>query len=264
MLGQTMVGGKVVMMRKWDVKKGVELLVNEKITGAGGYVSSRPCLSFYYSHYFAGFESGAVHWHGFLLTSLSLSSRLSVPSIALDLLENDEFLKTEMHLESISYGGAPAPPQIAQSIPKLPGGNVGKYVSISYHLTSCLRPLLYAYTIGPPAVKVSVTLGQLCLEIDADLRARANERRSFDLRMQRLRSYGDNGWRCELSWRRFKCPSVIDVSDCRFYRSLSTEELTWPNLCVIRGLPLPTTDVLIIDPKTQQQVPVGEIGEVWL
>lgn len=33
---------------------------------------------------------------------------------------------------------------------------------------------------------------------------------------------------------------------------------------LIRGYPLPTTDVLIIDAKTQKEAPTGEIGEIWL
>lgn len=37
-LGQTTVGGKIVMMRKWDVQKAVEIILKEKITSAGGCV----------------------------------------------------------------------------------------------------------------------------------------------------------------------------------------------------------------------------------
>jgi len=38
-------------------------------------------------------------------------------------------------------------------------------------------------------------------------------------------------------------------------------------LCVLffcRGLPCPTNDVLIMDPKTRKSVPVGQVGEVWM
>lgn len=52
LLGSTIVGGKVVLMRKWNVKEGVELIKKEKITSAGGYVYSATILSFPLGRFF--------------------------------------------------------------------------------------------------------------------------------------------------------------------------------------------------------------------
>ncbi|KAF8318005.1 long-chain-fatty-acid-CoA ligase [Clavulina sp. PMI_390] len=143
LLGSTLLGGKIVLMRKWDVEQGIDLLIKEKITTTGG-----------------------------------------VPSIALDLLENEKFLKTKTYLDLISYGGAPAPPQIARNVPKLHDGGVAN--GQGYGLTET-------------------------------------------------------------------CAGCINVcGEDSTARPLST------------GLPFVTTDLLIIDPKTQKECAVGEIGEIWM
>lgn len=36
LLSATAVGGKLVMMHKWDVQKGIELIKQEKVTSVGG------------------------------------------------------------------------------------------------------------------------------------------------------------------------------------------------------------------------------------
>ncbi|KAF8322099.1 acetyl-CoA synthetase-like protein [Clavulina sp. PMI_390] len=80
--GATLQGGKIVLMKKWEVDRAIELLEKEKITTTGG-----------------------------------------VPSIALDLLENETFLKSKTYLQSITAGGSPVPPHVARNIPKLRGSN---------------------------------------------------------------------------------------------------------------------------------------------
>lgn len=110
------------MMRKWDVQRAVDIIIKEKITAAGGCV----------------YPSKQPYPKVLLVTSriLKLIRSCSVPSIALDLLENENFTKQETHLEGMTYGGAPAPPTIPKAVVKLPGGNVSKYVrSFCRHLS---------------------------------------------------------------------------------------------------------------------------------
>ncbi|KAF8322097.1 long-chain-fatty-acid-CoA ligase [Clavulina sp. PMI_390] len=143
LLGSTFIGAKIVMMRRWDVDRAIELLVKEKITNTGG-----------------------------------------VPSIALDLLESPKFLKTPNYLDLISYGGAPAPPQLARKIGKLKGGTVAN--GQGYGLTET-------------------------------------------------------------------CASCINISgEDSTARPYST------------GLPFPTTDLLILNPKTRKECAPGETGEIWI
>ncbi|KAF8314527.1 acetyl-CoA synthetase-like protein [Clavulina sp. PMI_390] len=147
MYGTTLVGGKMVLMKKWDVGQAMELLMKEKITSTGG-----------------------------------------VPSIALDLLENEEFLKAKTYLQMISYGGAPAPPQIARNVPKLPGTNPDGRV---------LNGQGYGLT-------------ETCAGIAA-----------------------------------------ISGGDSRA-RPYST------------GRAFTIMDLMIVDPSSQQECPIGEIGEIWI
>jgi long-chain acyl-CoA synthetase len=76
LLGSLVQGGKLVMMHRWDPERALELIESEGVTGFGG-----------------------------------------VPAMVWQLLDAPSFSKRDTHtLQSISYGGAPAPPALLQGI----------------------------------------------------------------------------------------------------------------------------------------------------
>jgi long-chain acyl-CoA synthetase len=80
----TAAGGKLVMMRRWDPERALELIERERITAFGG-----------------------------------------VPTMAWQVLTSPDFEKRDTSsVRSISYGGAPAPPELVRKIKQLfPGRN---------------------------------------------------------------------------------------------------------------------------------------------
>ena len=79
LLGSTAFGAKLVMMHKWDPERALELIERERITTFGG-----------------------------------------VPSMVWQVLESPSFSKRDISsVKAISYGGAPAPPELVRRIDEM-------------------------------------------------------------------------------------------------------------------------------------------------
>lgn len=84
LLANTALGGKLVMMRRWDAARALELIEREKVTVFGG-----------------------------------------VPAMVWQVLESPDLAKRDISsVASISYGGAPAPPELVKRISALFPGRV--------------------------------------------------------------------------------------------------------------------------------------------
>lgn len=89
-----------------------------------------------------------------------VSRSCSIPSIAQDLLQNEQFTKEENSVESVSYGGAAAPPTIPKAVSKLPGTPTDGYVLFRFTLPfSALSPHRFLKTL---VVKVSDSTIEAC------------------------------------------------------------------------------------------------------
>ena len=84
----------------------------------------------------------------------------SIPSIALDLLESEEFTKNKNTVESVAYGGAVAPSTIPRAVSKLPSAIA--YVSLVPSMYSRHLPTDYFITDNAGA-KVSDGAGAVCI-----------------------------------------------------------------------------------------------------
>jgi len=92
MMRQLIIGGTTLFMRRWDTDTAMDLMIKEKVTTLIGYVEwcLRCC---------------------FMLTASS------VPALAAGILHNPRLTK-ETQLESVAYGGAPAPANLHETAQK--------------------------------------------------------------------------------------------------------------------------------------------------
>ncbi|MGH9172241.1 MAG: class I adenylate-forming enzyme family protein [Acidimicrobiales bacterium] len=83
LIGNTAAGGKLVMMRRWNAERGLELIERERVTVFGG-----------------------------------------VPTMVWQVLDSPDFSKTDTSsITNVSYGGAPAAPELVKRIKQhFPGG----------------------------------------------------------------------------------------------------------------------------------------------
>ena len=128
LVGNTASGGKLVMMHKWDPERALELIEREQLTSFGG-----------------------------------------VPAMVWQVLDSPDFEKRDTSsVQGVSYGGAPAPPELVKRIsehfPKASAGN-------GYGLTETSSMTTYNagadYVAHPDSVGVPVAVCELKI-VDED------------------------------------------------------------------------------------------------
>jgi long-chain acyl-CoA synthetase len=122
LLGNTLAGGTLVMMRRWDPGRALELIEREKVTNFGG-----------------------------------------VPAMVMQVLDHPDFARRDTSsVRGVSYGGAPAPPDLVRRITRhFPGGTPSNGYGLTE--TSSLSTMnsgsdyvAHPDSVGPPVPVVDV------------------------------------------------------------------------------------------------------------